>query len=182
MALSAAGTGHAAAATEGGEPAPECVRYAASWRCTQVTNDCATAHRVRFAMRTAVSHRGPGGSPRIARLHPFEMVRHIVEEIGQRGVACFFGGVHQSHAPFSIADGFRAGRAAKAGERAGGVLFEPSGDPAPRLSYALGLVHRHVAHTRRPTAGARRAALVALEKDRTGFQVLPPDTGKESHR
>ncbi|MFI1470410.1 alpha-amylase [Streptomyces wuyuanensis] len=46
MALSAAGAGHAAAATEGGEPAPECVRYAASWRYTHVTNDCGTAHRV----------------------------------------------------------------------------------------------------------------------------------------
>ncbi|MFG3307061.1 alpha-amylase [Streptomyces wuyuanensis] len=34
------------AAAGSGEPAPECVRYAASWRYTHVTNDCGTAHRV----------------------------------------------------------------------------------------------------------------------------------------
>ncbi|MEV0962789.1 alpha-amylase [Streptomyces sp. NPDC049910] len=46
VALSTAGAAAAAPAAGGGEPAPGCVQYAATWRYTHVTNACDTAYRL----------------------------------------------------------------------------------------------------------------------------------------
>ncbi|GAA3478074.1 hypothetical protein GCM10018966_026040 [Streptomyces yanii] len=74
--------------------------------------------------------------------------------------------------PAALDDGFRPSRAAKTGENAGSMLFEPPGDPAPRLSHFFCLVHRHLAHARSSMGDTYLPALLASRNRGTDSQVM----------